>query len=241
MAAYNSENTIKEAIDSVLCQTYKNYELIIVDDGSNDNTIKIVNSYDDKRIVLIKNDSNLGVSLSRKKALDNSKGKYIAILDSDDKWTSDKLEKQVNLLKETNCPLIYTGSAFIDENDNKIDYVLEVPTSVTYKELLRQNILSNSSALVRKDLYLKHYSSGDNMHEDFATWLNILKEIYKAVGINEPLLIYRVSSNSKSGNKFKSAIMNFNTYRYVGLDIFSSIYYEIIYMFNGLKKYRNIK
>ena len=79
------------------------------------------------------------------------------------------------------------------------------------------------------------------MHEDFAVWLGILKSGKFAYGVDEPLLIYRLSKTSKSGNKFKAAKMNWNTYRYMGLNVFSSFYYECWYIVKGLLKYRNLK
>ena len=102
-------------------------------------------------------------------------------------------------------------------------------------------MLSNSSALVRKELYAEHYVVGDEMHEDFAVWLGILKEGKKAYGVDEPLLIYRISKSSKSSNKIKAAKMNWNTYRYIGLNPLSAFYYECWYIVKGLSKYKNLK
>jgi len=243
MAAYNAGTTIEQALHSVMEQSYKNTEIIVVDDCSTDNTVEIVNQLagSDKRIKLIKNDRNRGVSYTRKRALDSCTGDWIAILDSDDYWDKCKLDKQLMIHDKTNAQLIYTGSGFIDSNGAGLDWILHVPTTMTYKQLLKQNLISNSSALVKRDLYEEFYSSGDDMHEDFATWLRILKSGVTAYGIDEPLLIYRLSSNSKSSNKLKSAKMNWNTYRYVGLNAFASLYYMVFYMFKGIMKYRNLK
>ena len=207
MAAYNAEKTIKAAIDSVLKQTYKNWELLVIDDCSCDKTCRIVEevSNQDKRISLIKNEVNRGVSYSRQRALESSKGQWIAILDSDDMWASQKLEKQIELQQEQEADLLYTGSTFVDTNGGLIDWYLHAPQIMTYKQLLKQNLISNSSALVKKELYLKFYASGDKMHEDFATWLGILKTGVVAYGVDEPLLIYRLDKSSKSGNKVVAA------------------------------------
>ena len=242
MAAYNAEYTIELAINSVLNQTYHNFELLIVDDCSIDSTAKIVKSYveKDQRVRLITNPQNSGVSYTRHHGLEEAKGRWIAILDSDDAWTTKKLEKQIVFQREKNADILYTGSAFMDANGKKIDYYLHVPKEITYKQLLKQNLISNSSSLVRKELYEKYYATGDNIHEDFAIWLQILRRGYKACGVDEPLLIYRIAKTSKSGNKLKSAKMNWNTYRYIGLGICSSIYYECCYIFNGLQKYKNL-
>lgn len=243
MAAYNTEKTIEQAINSVLSQTYTNFELLVVNDCSTDRTAELVKSIaaKDSRVRLISNVKNSGVSYTRKHGLEEAKGSWIAILDSDDAWEPEKLEKQIVLQRRTNADLLFTGSAFMDSEGHPIDWCLHAPKEVTYRQLLKQNVLSNSSALVRKELYAKYYAIGDGMHEDFAIWLSILKEGKKAYGVDEPLLIYRIAKSSKSGNKVKAARMNWNTYRYVGLNLMEAIYYECWYIFNGIRKYRNLR
>lgn len=243
MAAYNTEKTIEQAINSVLSQTYTNFELLVVNDCSTDRTAELVKSIaaKDSRVRLISNVKNSGVSYTRKHGLEEAKGSWIAILDSDDAWAPKKLEKQIDLQRRTNADLLFTGSAFMDSDGQPIDWYLHAPAEVTYRQLLKQNVLSNSSALVRKELYAKHYAIGDGMHEDFAIWLSILKEGKKAYGVDERLLIYRIAKSSKSGNKVKAARMNWNTYRYVGLNLMEAIYYECWYIFNGIRKYRNLR
>lgn len=243
MAVYNAEKTIEYAIDSVLNQTYPNFELLVINDCSTDGTAELVSSImaKDCRVRLISNEKNSGVSCTRKNGLNEAKGAWIAILDSDDAWAPEKLEKQIALQKKMNADLLFTGSAFMDSDGHAIDWYLHAPERVTYRQLLKQNVLSNSSALVRKELYAKYYAIGDKMHEDFAIWLGILKEGREAYGVDEPLLIYRIAKSSKSGNKIKAARMNWNTYRYVGLNPFSAFYYECWYVIKGLLKYRNLK
>ena len=243
MAAYNAEKTIEQAINSVLSQTYTNFELLVVNDCSKDRTVELVKDIvaKDSRVRLISNVKNSGVSYTRKHGLEEAKGDWIAILDSDDAWEPEKLEKQIELQRRTNADLLFTGSAFMDSEGHPIDWYLHAPKEVTYRQLLKQNVLSNSSALVRKELYAKHYAIGDGMHEDFAIWLSILKKGTKAYGVDEPLLIYRIAKSSKSGNKVKAARMNWNTYRYVGLNLMEAIYYERWYIFNGIRKYRNLR
>lgn len=243
MAAYNAEKTIEQAIYSVLCQTYPDFELLVVNDCSTDKTAALVAAIAEKddRVRLISNEKNGGVSYTRKHGLEEARGEWIAILDSDDAWASEKLEKQIELQKKTNAELLFTGSAFMDADGKPIEWYLSAPAEVTYRQLLKQNVLSNSSALVRKKLYAKHYAVGDEMHEDFAIWLSILKEGRKAYGVDEPLLIYRIAKSSKSGNKIKAARMNWNTYRYVGLNPVEALYYECWYMAKNIVKYANLK
>lgn len=241
MAAYNAENTIGRAIDSILEQTYENFELLVIDDCSIDRTAEIVQRIQDNRIRLIRNKKNSGVSYARKFGLEAAKGEWIAVLDSDDAWAPDKLEKQLNLCEQKNAELVFTGSAFMNSMGERVEWVLHVPDEIGYQQLLKQNLISNSSVLVRKSLYAQNYTIGDQMHEDFAMWLKILKGGKKAYGIDEPLLIYRLSATSKSSNKVKAAIMNWNTYREVGLNVFVAFYYECWYILKGVLKYRHLK
>ncbi len=242
MAAYNAEKTIELAIESVLNQTYPTFELLVIDDCSKDGTAKLVEKLAeaDERIRLISNEKNSGVCCTRKHGLDEAKGSWIAILDSDDAWAPEKLEKQIAFQKKKNADLLFTGSAFMDSEGRAIDWYLHAPKEVAYRQLLKQNVISNSSVLVRKELYAKYYVIGDGMHEDFAIWLGILKEGKKAYGVDEPLLIYRIAKSSKSGNKIRAAKMNWNTYRYVGLNPLTAFYYECWYAVKSLLKYRNL-
>ena len=157
MAAYNAEKTIEQAINSVLNQTYTNFELLVVNDCSKDRTAELVKSIaaTDGRVRLISNVKNSGVSYTRKYALEEATGSWIAILDSDDAWAPEKLEKQIELQNRTNADLLFTGSAFMDSEGRPIDWYLHAPAEVSYRQLLKQNVLSNSSALVRKELYTK--------------------------------------------------------------------------------------
>lgn len=225
MAAYNAEKTIRESIDSVLSQTYRNFELIVVNDGSSDHTAEIVSSYlsRDHRIQLIDLPVNGGVSEARLTAAQAAQGQWICILDSDDVWTSDKLEKQIHLQRQTDAQFLFTGSGFMDANGQALQGQLHVPAEITYQKLLDQNLISNSSVMLLRELYLTHYAKGDQMHEDFATWLNILKTGITAYGLDEPLLMYRLSPVSRSGNKFHAAKMNWHTYRYIGLSPLSAL------------------
>ena len=246
MPAYNSERTIEAAVMSVIEQTCRNWELIIVDDASDDDTPDICRrlAAQDERILIITNSSNLGRVESRRLAANASHGDLIAFLDSDDMWTPDKLSKQLALRDDTGCDLVYTGSSFIDENGRPFEWIMHVPERIQYRQLLRQNIISNSSVLMSKEAFLKFaLGSGDarDMHEDFACWLGMLKAGCEARGIDEPLLIYRISSGSVTGNKLDSAKMTMNTYKYVGLGFFSRLYYQMCYSVNGINKYRHLR
>jgi len=246
MPAYNSAGTLVDAVSSVLKQTYENIELLISDDASTDDTPEICQTLAsrDRRVRVISNPSNLGALKTRLKAVKEAKGEWIAFLDSDDLWRPDKLLKQLALRDDTGCDLVYTGSSFIDENGRPFEWIMHVPERIQYRQLLRQNIISNSSVLVKKDLFLRFAPDSEDkhdMHEDFACWLGMLRAGINARGIDEPLITYRLSKSSMSGNKFKAYSMNMNTYKYVGLGFFSRLYYQMCYSVNGIKKYRHLR
>lgn len=244
MPAYNAEKYIAFAVDSVLNQTYGNTELIVVNDCSEDRTAEIISGFmeKDSRVRLITLSGNKGVAEARNRGITEARGKWIAFLDSDDAWDREKLDKQLLLAERKNADFLFTGSAFMDERGAPLKSFLNVPEETGYRELLKQNIISCSSVLIKRDLILNYpMDAGKNMHEDFAVWLQILKTGKKAYGVNEPLLIYRMYKTSKSGNKRKAAGMTFRVYRYLRLNIFQSVYYWLIYSFRSFRKYRKIR
>ncbi len=249
MPAYNAERYIKESIQSVLHQTYSDWELLILDDGSSDGTRQIAESFCARypNIHYYQNPQNLGVAETRNRGISLASGEWIAFLDSDDCWLPDKLKLQMELASDSASEpdpilFLFTGSSFMDENSAPLDSYLPAPAKISYRELLKQNVVSCSSVMIRKELIqqypMKHASE---MHEDFAVWLQILRDKQiSAYGIDQPLLIYRISSGSKSGNKAKAAVMTFRVYRYLGLGIFSACYYWMWYVVRSLRKYRNL-
>ena len=241
MPTYNSDKYIKESIDSILNQTYSNWELIIIDDSSTDNTSKILSNYRDKRIKVYKNETNKGVAYSRNKGISLCTSDVIAFLDSDDIWAKDKLEKQIYLYSRER-QFIFTGSYFIDEIGKQNSYQLKVPEKINRNELLKRNIISCSSVMINKKYLLNHpFPEVKNIHEDFVTWLQILNDIDYAYGINDPLLTYRLRKSSKSFNKLHAAFMNLKVYRYIKLPLGDTIKNMFFYMIKNIKKYAYIK
>jgi len=238
MPAYNADKTIETAICSVLTQTYKNFELIIIDDCSSDATAAIIEKYANKNsaICICRNDCNKGIAYSRNTGIAAAKGEWIAFLDSDDLWREDKLQKQVDFIRETGAVISYTASAFIDADGHSCEYTLPAQYKITYKDLLKRNLMSCSSVIVRRDIMQKIKMSGGMMHEDYAAWLQILRETNFAFGLNEPLLTYRVSKNSWSGNRLKSARMIFETYKYVGYGTITAFFCTIRYARHSIGK-----
>lgn len=238
---YNAENYIEDTIASVLNQTYNYFELIIIDDCSTDNSFKLIENIKDWRITLYKNNQNKGVSYSRNYGVSLAKGEWIAFLDSDDKWRRDKLEKQVNLINNEKTNFVFTGTQYIDGNNNISNYILEVPEKVNYKKLLQQNVISCSSILIKKELLLNFKMKNDECHEDYYNWLSILKSGEVAMSINEPLLVYRISYNSKSSNKIKASKMTYLVYKYLDIPFYLRIYYFVCYSIKNIIKYTLIK
>lgn len=237
MPAYNCENYIAKAIDSVLEQNV-NLELIIINDCSKDNVDDVVNKYlDDPRIKYIHNKENLGVARTRNKGVYMAEGIYVAFLDSDDWWAPDKLEKQLKALDETDAVMCATARELMTAAGESTGRIIEVPKRVSYKKLLYGNIINCSSVLIEQKIMKKYDMKWDDAHEDYITWLSILRDYGDAVLINEPLLKYRLSEAGKSRNKFKSARMHYKSLRYMGFGRLKSSIYFIAYGFNGVKKH----
>ena len=240
--AYRCKDFILQAVDSVLKQTYKNLEVIVVEDHSEDGTLEFLNeNCVSPKVRIVANPENIGVGFTRERGVQLANGNYVAFLDSDDLWEPEKLSHQMHLLLEEKADLVFTGSRFIDLEGNDLKGLLEAPDKVTYKRLLRQNVISCSSVLMRKDVFQKYGMAHDEAHEDYLLWLRLLKDGHTALGINEPLIRHRLAPKSKSGNKLKSARMTMKVFRLIGLNIFQRVFYFCCYALNGIRKYKGIK
>lgn len=242
MPSYNSAEFIEESINSVLVQSYKNIELIIVDDLSNDNSINIIKKIQEKdhRIILIKNTINLGAAKSRNIAINISQGRFIAFLDSDDIWKSNKLEIQIREMLISDAALSFTSYEIFKKETRSIT-LAKVKNQINYNQLLKTNIIGCSTVIYDKNKIGTVYMSTESKREDFATWLNILKKIPFAIGIKIPLTTYRMHKNQSSSNKIKMAKENWHLYRKVEkICLLRSIYYFSHYAINGIiKKYKS--
>ena len=238
--AYNAEKYIKDTIESVISQTYTNWEMIIVNDASVDNTKNIIKSYQqkDERIKLISLDTNQGVANARNTAIENAKGQYIAFLDADDYWEKEKLAEQIKFMQNNKIVFSYHAYKLFDLSNKKQKSIL-VPEKLNYKELLKGNTTGSCLTICIDRNVVKSIYFPSKKHEDYICWLNILKQYdVEAYGFNEVLGTYRIGKKSISSNKLKSAVWNWNVYRKSqGLTLFQSIYYMYFYIINGLKKY----
>ncbi|WP_337366013.1 glycosyltransferase family 2 protein [Phascolarctobacterium sp.] len=239
MPAYNAEKYIEEAIQSVLKQTYTNWELIIVNDNSSDDTEKIIKKYkeQDKDIKLYSLPENQGVANARNIAIRNADGRYIAFLDSDDMWLPEKLEKQIMFMRE-NCYAFTYHRYRRFTNIDRSGKVVNIPSKLNYKEALKGNSIGCLTVCIDKSK-IKSFLMPQQRHEDYITWLNILKENkVNAYGLQDDLARYRIGSKeSVSANKFKSAIWTWNVYRNnQKLSIFKALYCMLFYIKTGITK-----
>lgn len=212
MITHNRGKFLSEAIDSILLQTFQDWELIIVDDGSTDDTNEIIKEYQmrDKRIKYIKNEDNLGIVKSRNKALENSTGQYIAVLDSDDVWCDEnKLARQVKVLEDDNYVLVGSGVIEIDENGiEKRRYYSPESDEEIRKKILYRNPFAHSSVMFRRDLAVEIGGYRDFLiGEDYDLFLRLgLKGNIK--NINKYIVKYRVHKKNISRQKIRQALQN---------------------------------
>jgi teichuronic acid biosynthesis glycosyltransferase TuaG len=242
MPAYNSEKFIKDSIKSVLAQSYRNWELLILDDGSKDDTQNIIMEFChiDSRIKAFPNLINLGVSATRNRGIELARGEWIAFLDSDDMWEPEKLVQQFDIVNTKQAEFVFTGSSYINEKGVPFKGIFEVPEIVSYKELRNQNVISCSSVLIKKRFFEDVKMENDDLHEDYAVWLKILKSGIFAYGVNLPLLIYRISRNSKSGKKLKTIAMTYKVFRFIGVNPIGSAYFMMRHVLGSAIKYVEI-
>ncbi len=203
-----------ETLDSILAQTYKNIEIICIDDMSKDSSRLIIEDYAKKyeniRPILL--EENGGVANARNVGIAKAKGRYIAFLDSDDIWMPEKLEKQLKFMQENKYAFTFTGYRFMDADSKLLNTVVHAKKELTYDKLLRQNAISCLTVVIDRK-YIKDIHMPKIHHEDYATWLSILKKGYKAYGYDEILAKYRTRQNSLSGNKLKAAGWTWNILR----------------------------
>lgn len=238
---YNAEMFLRETIETILNQTYKKYELILVDDCSTDNSVNIINKYKekDKRIKLIKNQKNSGAAVTRNNGIKKAVGQYISFIDADDKWEPTKLERQIKFMKENNCEFSFTSYQFADEFCNLIDKKVIVPSTITYKQALKNTTIWTSTVMLdmaklkKEDIYMPNLKRG----QDTATWWKILKKIDKAYGIKDVFSYYRRTNSSLSANKLTALKRTWNLYRNIEkFNIIKSTYYFVFYVLNAVRR-----
>jgi len=239
---FNSEKYIQQTIQSVQNQTYQNWEMIIVDDCSSDDTVKIIDEIqkNEPRISLIKLDKNSGPAISRNTGIKTAKGKYMTFLDADDIWFEDFIQNSIHTIHKTGIYFVFSSYKRSDEQLNFVHSDFIVPEKVTYTDILKSNSISCLTAFIDVEMLGKKFMPEVYKRQDMGLWLKYLKEIPFAYGIKEPQAIYRIRENSLSRKKSDLIKYQWQFYRKVEkLSITSSIYYMVQWAVRGFFKYRN--
>ena len=225
---YNCGKFIGETIESVINQTYENWEMIIVDDCSKDNTKDIVNKYvqNDDRIKYYLLEKNSGAAIARTKAMELANGNYMAFLDSDDLWVEDKLEKQLKFMKENNFNFVCTEYEQIDEQSNPLGKIIKVRDKANYNRVLLDCPVGNSTVMYNVKAIGKFQVPNIRKRNDDALWLKMLKKEEYIHGMKEVLMKYRIRENSISSNKLDLVKYHWYLYREIeNLSVIRSIFH----------------
>lgn len=236
---YNSSRYIKECVSSVVDQSYLNWELIIVDDCSTDNSKSIVLELSDKdeRIRCIFLEKNVGVAEARNSAIRQARGRYIAFLDSDDIWMPNKLEKQIAFMQEKKIAFSFTSYQIISEDGSQLKNIVKAPRIMTYSSYLKDTIIGCLTVVVDVEKTGGFLMPNLRVSEDMALWLQLLKRGFFAYGLDEILSKYRETSNSLSTNKLKAVKDVWRVYRTIEeLSFMYSLWCFINYTFNAIRK-----
>lgn len=241
MPAYNAERFLEEAVASVVNQTVTDWELLILEDCAKDGTLALAQALAarDSRITVLPNKENMGVARTRNRGFDLARGKYVALLDSDDVWHPEKLEKQIARLEETGADLSYTSYAIVDVEGNKCKADYLVPEVVTYKSQLTKNAIGCSTVMLRGTLLDQYRFATDYYHEDYVLWIQLLRDGHKAAGCREILTDWRYVENSRSFNKVKAAKNRWRIYRdYLKMPLHERLCAFAVYAVTSVIKYR---
>ena len=239
---YNAEKFIRETMDSVLAQTYPRWELLLVEDGSSDGSVDVIEEYiaekEESRIRLIRLPSNQGAARARNKGLEEASGRYIAYLDADDLWIPEKLEHELRFMEEKGAAFAFTGYEFADEHGVGLGKVVRVPETLEYRQALSNTtiftttVMFDSSKISKELLEMPVIKS-----EDTALWWKVLKAGYTAYGLDENLVKYRRAGRSLSSNKMEAIRRIWNLYRRAeGMSIFESAWHFCFWALRAVRR-----
>ena len=237
--SYNSAKFIKQCIESVIVQTYTNWEMLIVDDCSRDDSREIITSLADKnkKIKKIFLDNNVGAAEARNVAIRQAKGKYIAFLDSDDLWESQKLEKQISFMEAEDIVFSFSTYQPISEDGSKLHSIINAPKIVTYSSYLKNTIIGCLTVVIDREIAGDFEMPNISSSHDMALWLLIMKRGFDAYGLDENLARYRIVSASNTSSKWRAAKDVWKIYREVEkLSFLYSGWCFLNYAFNALVK-----
>lgn len=245
---HNAEKFIKDTIDCVRAQSYKDWELLLVEDGSTDRTMDLMTDYlkevNDERIRLTvrgitsEEERTFGAARARNLGISLAKGRYIAYLDADDRWREDKLERELAFLEEKQAGFVFTGYEFGDENAAGTGKIVHVPETLSYGQALANTTIFTSTVMIdtqkiEKSLIEMPYIKS----EDTASWWRILRTGVTAYGLDENLVIYRRAGKSLSSNKIEAMRRIWNLYRQAaGLSVWSSACHFVPWAYRAVKR-----
>lgn len=231
---HNSEAFISECINSVLNQTYKNWELLLIDDDSTDRTLQVVQVFIDKNsnIKLLKNQANSGAAISRNKGIVEANGEFIAFLDADDLWKPKKLEKQIEFMTKHYLDVCFSSYELINENGQLIQKTIKALPSLTYQKLLKSNYIGNLTGIYNAKVIGKITTPNLRKRQDWLLWLSAIKKSGKpAKSLSESLAYYRVRQDSVSSNKVNLLKYNYWVYKKgLGFSEYKSFYHLMIFL-----------
>ena len=238
---YNGQKYLPLTIESVIGQSYTDWEMIIIDDGSVDDSLSIAKAYAEKdsRIRVI-SQANAGSAAARNNGIEQAQGRYIALLDADDLWEKDFLSEQIALLNKKDCVCVYGSYIFIDEEGKPTGKVANPPQHVTYDDMCVMNHIGCLTGLYDSKRHGKIYLRRElgSLRDDYAYWLDIVALEGEAWGNQVPLARYRVMSGSTTGKKTKLIGVQYRFYRkYLGLSVPRSLRNLFVWGVSGLKKF----
>lgn len=236
---HNAADFIDDTIHSVLGQTYENWELILVDDASSDNTLEVVKQFANDKISVISLKRNGGAAKARNRGVSAARGRYVCFLDADDLWQPDKLARQIAFMDETGAAFSYASYVFADSKGRPNGKVVRVPATITYKQALKNTTIWTSTVmfdmkkLKKVDIKMPDVRRG----QDTATWWKVLKKVDYAFGLKDVMAIYRRTDKSLSSNKLTALKRTWNLYRNVEhLNFLKSLHCFSWYCFNAVRR-----
>lgn len=235
---YNAEKYLSETIESVLKQTYKSFEYLLIDDCSTDNSASIIKEFEEKdsRVRYIKLTENSGAAVARNRGLEEAKGRYIAFVDSDDKWYPEKLERQLDFMENYHKAFTYTNYEHITEEGEVLSSP-KLPEKLNYSDLLKNTAIACSTVVIDRQIIGDFRMPLVRKGQDTATWLQILRNHDYAYLVDEILNQYRGREGSLSSNKIGALKRTWNTYRNLEkLPLHKAVYYFSFYMWNAVKR-----
>lgn len=233
LPVFNAEKTIEKTLESILLQAYTEFEVFVIDDCSTDMTVAQIEKIADKRVKLIKNEQNKGAAYSRNKAIERSRSRFVAFVDSDDAWLPDKLQKQVKFMTENNCAISCTAySRYVEDSFEKN---VVPPSHITRKMMLASNYIALPTSMVDFSMTGERYFRQLRAKEDYLFWLDLLREGFSAMGMPDVLCKYAVNKNIH--HRKRLAKKQWDLYRNVEkMNYWDSLRFFSMYAFHGLKK-----